>query len=100
MLSARCACMIGKDAQTCADGEARGNALVRRTDACDDSMLLIGAAHNVVAKHLARFGAYEPIAEVVLLALRAAIAAHCHPARVDNRPTLFFLVTDDGGQHA
>src|SRR5262245_14451116 len=100
MLSTGCACMVGKNAQSRSNGEPRGDALIRRADARNDSMLLVGAAHDVIAERVAVFGAHEPIAEVVLLALCAAIAAHRHPARVDDRPTLFFLMADDGRQYA
>jgi molybdopterin-guanine dinucleotide biosynthesis protein A len=34
------------------------------------------------------------------LLLRAAVAAHRHPARIDDRPALLGLVADDGGEHA
>ena len=63
-------------------------------------MLLVCAADRVARHRVTVRVADLSIAEIIRLTLRAAIAAHGHPAGIDDCPTLFTLMADDGRQHA
>src|SRR5690606_38067767 len=67
--------------------------------AAEDAVLLVGAVHDVAGNGRAVFRAGLAVAEVLLLRLRAAVAAHGHPAGIHDRPALVGLVADHGGQH-
>ena len=62
-------------------------------------MLLVGARQHEAFDHIAIRIAHGAIAIVDFLPLRSAVAAHGHPARIDNDPALLRLMPDDGGQH-
>src|SRR6185437_9407292 len=92
--------MVGQDAQTRPDWKPLLDLVVWRAGSGDDAVFLIRAAHYILAQYLAVFQADEPIAEVVLLALCAAVAAHCHPPSVHDGPAFLALMADHSGQYA
>jgi hypothetical protein len=67
-------------------------------DGAQDAMLLIGAVEDAVGERLIVLGTHQPVAEVALLFLSSAIAAHGHPSGIGDHPSLFVLVTDHRGQ--
>src|SRR5262245_61796286 len=78
--------MVGEDTQLGADREPFGNVRVRRIVAAGyDAVLLVGAGHDHVVEQAALRVAHRPVAVVGLLPLRAAVAAHGHPACIDDR---------------
>jgi hypothetical protein len=64
-----------------------------------DAMLLVRPGQHEPIDQIAIHIAHGAVSIVDLLSLRAAVAAHGHPAGIDDRPALFGLVPDDGGQH-
>ncbi len=100
MLGTGRAGVVGQDPQPCADGKPLHDPAIRCARPADDAVLLVRARHQVIGQHLALLRAHQPVAEVARLFLRAAVAAHRHPARVHDGPSFVFLVADHRGQHA
>src|SRR3954464_7422006 len=64
-----------------------------------DAVLLVGVAHDEAVDRTTLRVAHRAVAVVHALALGATVAAHRHPAGVDDRPALVGLMADDGGEH-
>lgn len=92
--------MIGQNAEAGAYGEVLGYIKIWFVRSRKNAVFLVGSAQDVTIQCPAVFGACQAESKVVFLPLCPAVAAHCHPARIHNGPSFFFLVADDGGEHA
>src|SRR5690606_18108460 len=98
-LRRRGACMVRQDPQPRAYRETLRDVMVDPIHARNDAVLLVGAVHDVAVDGRAVLRAHPAEPEVALLLLRAAVAAHRHPARIHDPPALVTLVSDAGSQH-
>src|SRR3954464_11890821 len=79
--------VVGQDAKPPSDRKPhRHVGIDLAAHARDDSMLLAGARQPAAFDHIASRVAYGAIAIVDFLALRSAVTAHGHPARIDDGP--------------
>ena len=91
--------VVRKDPQTPPHGKVFGLQRFAR-NRLKDPVFLIRARHADVkpSDGVPREVANEAVTEVFVLARRAAVARHCHPARVDDHLPLFLLMPDHGRQ--
>ena len=98
-LRARCAGVIRQNAQQRANRKARDDVGVGLAFARQNAVLLIRTAQHISRHDTAVDATYLSVAEIAFLLLRATVAAHGHPAGVDDGPALVGLMPDHGREH-